>query len=235
MEISGFPLVNLLLWVKKMGCWNETCALTGLPIKENDRVVMVLFREESFTIPKKHFDEQNFEKILFCTHGVFRGTYNEYGWIKELKEDKVRFGENAWTKNIFFFEEAWDLALSHNDLFTKIDGEIVQNEIKSFLLFAKDEGYKIDMDYPWLKDLVKVFAIAHKERIDLFSGSTFSGSQGYDVQFRKKLKDKFFNQKIDEIYEFQSQNDQQMSSNEDNFFFDEDDEEEEKEGEESCV
>ena len=66
-----------------MGCWNETCAVTGSPICINDEVVLVLFdsNSQSFINDIPHY-------YVPYLKNISKGTYNGYGWIKENEKLK---------------------------------------------------------------------------------------------------------------------------------------------------
>lgn len=53
-----------------MGCWNETCGITQLPITDGDEVVVYLLREYGY---------QNVWSLIPVP---FFGIYDDYGWIE---------------------------------------------------------------------------------------------------------------------------------------------------------
>lgn len=98
-----------------MGCWTESCAMSGLPIMEDDHCFAVVVKEEESR-------SAMFEWVCgtadvlgwygdggrngYCTEEdqavwVFEGHYNDYGYLKEHKmpPDKV------W---VLVSEVAWD-------------------------------------------------------------------------------------------------------------------------------
>jgi hypothetical protein len=89
-----------------MGCWNETCALSGLPIVGGDQCVRI------------RFDDVNL--IAFCGEEDFmrhiiqfeKGEYDEYGAVKgndQCHEDG----------DVFFLKHFWDKAIDDfNNLYS---------------------------------------------------------------------------------------------------------------------
>lgn len=60
-----------------MGCWNETCRLTSLPILVNEPIVCCL-------VSSRYDDECQ-------TSPFFRGTYDEYGCVENVNDGEVEF------------------------------------------------------------------------------------------------------------------------------------------------
>lgn len=73
-----------------MGCWNETCGLTQMPICGGDKVRMFLIVEHAYP---RHLSSHRDVCISYGTElwrpfGLpLKGTYDEYGRIEEIEED----------------------------------------------------------------------------------------------------------------------------------------------------
>lgn len=70
-----------------MGCWNRTCAATGMPIMENDKVTLIVFHtQRAFEDADDRWGLGSFHLFL-NNRGVLifeDVTYDEYGFVKEL-------------------------------------------------------------------------------------------------------------------------------------------------------
>jgi hypothetical protein len=102
-----------------MGCWQETCAMTHLPIYEGDRCVVVVLSElfnEVREVNPEVVRFKSYEDFKYVEQ-VHRGTYDDYGWIKEMKDEEAPdkhgvprpFSQRRVT--IFFHEQVWDEAV----------------------------------------------------------------------------------------------------------------------------
>jgi len=72
-----------------MGCWNETCGLTQMPICAGDPVRMFLIVEHSYP---RHLGARDvcisYSTELWKPFGLpLKGTYDEYGRIENIEED----------------------------------------------------------------------------------------------------------------------------------------------------
>ena len=78
-----------------MGCWNETCGLSGLPITEGDKVklVFLLPRYRSMTIEGLSSYCDSTSVLTPCLLPI-TGEYNDYGGIENIVED--------WNTDIVF-------------------------------------------------------------------------------------------------------------------------------------
>lgn len=80
-----------------MGCWNETCAITNVPITWETRVVGLFTTENKYKLP---------ECEIFPLH--IRGQYNDYGGIENIDENKSEnlfvhaFNEQVKGKHEFY-------------------------------------------------------------------------------------------------------------------------------------
>lgn len=70
-----------------MGCWNETCGVTQMPIESGDpvRLFLIVEREHSYN---KEGGALHYSTDLWRPFGLpLRGLYNDYGGIEEMEED----------------------------------------------------------------------------------------------------------------------------------------------------
>lgn len=66
-----------------MGCWNETCMLSNIPILSGDPVVCYITHENTMTGSIEHSIRDHQVPISFG----LRGVYNDYGCISKIKDD----------------------------------------------------------------------------------------------------------------------------------------------------
>lgn len=131
-----------------MGCWNETCAVTGAPIFESDPVVMVVFHKHAEGMwavgGPSCYDEIEL---------IAKGEYDDYGWVKV--DGKVA-GEpgtlRGYLRSIFVRRDAWD--------------SIIASE-------SADPSAKTEQ----LAEYSRVARSCFLCRIDLRGGLEFKGSQ----------------------------------------------------------
>jgi len=95
-----------------MGCWDETCALTGLGIHSGDPVVRVEAkypeRKLSWDIAFGIFDQVYDLKRV---RSIMSGNYDDYGGLENAPRGDVEDDIAAF----FFHEEAWQWALKEYD------------------------------------------------------------------------------------------------------------------------
>lgn len=113
-----------------MGCWNETCGISQMPICAGDKVRMFLIVEAEHW----HDVALHYSTDLWRPFGLpLKGTYDEYGDIENLEEDALT-----------------DLMLEHlRDIIVEVPnrmGEIFKREEldwETALNFLTDEGLKV--------------------------------------------------------------------------------------------
>lgn len=97
-----------------MGCWNETCQLTNLPIQRNDPVMLLITIQRYNLNPQYYIDDQ---AIPFCL--PITGIYNEYGCIDDPKIHP--YTETLLTKTRFYDTETHiELNMDLNELLRAI-------------------------------------------------------------------------------------------------------------------
>lgn len=70
-----------------MGCWNETCGISQMPICGGDQVRMFLIVSNSFDSSD---DNHSYTTDLWRPFGLpLKGTYDEYGRIENIEEDAL--------------------------------------------------------------------------------------------------------------------------------------------------
>lgn len=68
-----------------MGCWNETCGISQMPICAGDKVRMFLIVSNGY---EQYDDCHSYTTDLWRPFGLpLKGTYDEYGGIENLEED----------------------------------------------------------------------------------------------------------------------------------------------------
>lgn len=70
-----------------MGCWNETCGITQMPICGGDKVRMFLIVANDY---EGYDDCHSYTTDLWRPFGLpLKGTYDEYGRIEDIEEDAM--------------------------------------------------------------------------------------------------------------------------------------------------
>jgi len=97
-----------------MGCWNETCALSSLPIQEGEEIVLVLLREPC--LPDFH----NLYKPIFLP---IIGTYNNYGGIENIQDTESSKLISVKFKSLndkIHQENQYEAAFFHKDIYDEV-------------------------------------------------------------------------------------------------------------------
>lgn len=69
-----------------MGSWDETCALSNLPICPGDKVVGIILRESPYSsVGEVCYISDN----LLPSSFLFRGVYDDYGSLTDINKDKI--------------------------------------------------------------------------------------------------------------------------------------------------
>jgi hypothetical protein len=141
-----------------MGCWDETDAITHAPIHGGEPVVMVLLTQKG-TDRSWWTDPWLF--VRDCVEGVYKGSYNEYGWISEIPEWEGRPDFRA----IFFRESVWDTICKMQPKPEEPRGKV--GEIA------------------FIDELTAVTAFACRNRLHLNVGLDYKGCQSYYPEHKK--------------------------------------------------
>jgi hypothetical protein len=87
-----------------MGCWNETCALSGLPIQEDDECYMLEFDDIGLIAC---CGIENFNDYFRHLKSIEFGKYDECGNIKIIKKTNC---EQVPDGRCFILKNFWDFA-----------------------------------------------------------------------------------------------------------------------------
>lgn len=176
-----------------MGCWDETCALTLLPIYVGQEAVMVVIGVQGTIAFKKYGSEFLFgrDKLPYWIEAVHQGKYNDYGWIEGVDnppgkneiDPKDTYSQRVLSLRrvtIFFHKEAWDYAVKEK--------LAEANGLRHFY-----EGYRSGSVYdpPLLTneqiEFLAVVRYARGVRRDLGVCEAFHGSQSGDCDQYDRL------------------------------------------------
>ena len=131
-----------------MVTWNQTCAVTNLPILYDDEVVLFLLEHSRFHegfFPFTGYIDSNCTPLYFA----IRGKYDDYNGIKDIQNaERIADYLNSLGTNKVFPREAKGLAKEIN--------EIIHDEN----CFLSTEGQKQGIDYTFIKADVYDFLIA---------------------------------------------------------------------------
>lgn len=173
-----------------MGCWDETCALTNTPIRCGSPCVMVLIERERRNRFYGPFGNSwlDFNKVK----GIYKGYYNDYGWMK----DKKGYGGNDievegcdW--NFKKYEDRPDekfyIVFFHRNVWDACQKFHAENKQGNWNLEMPDRMEEINGEVKFSKhpefsrEFVVVCCIAHSTRRDLLAGVQFKGCQDWNT------------------------------------------------------
>lgn len=168
-----------------MGCWFETDAITRMPIRDDERVVIIVpvLDTEKYGYYYSVTEGDWLHVSKFLLHVGF-GTYDGYGSIKEMPDfDASQSPKEISLRTIFLKESTW-LAIQ-NDAYMEtnfrehIDLNKVQRESgrKYLPTVYKNQNDPFNGDDELWATYQKMVWFADINRIDLTSGLTFKGSQ----------------------------------------------------------
>ena len=140
-----------------MGSWHETCSLTNLPIYEDEKVVMVTFPERLFPT------SMSISSFFVRAAIVEKGTYDEYGSLKELADkdgDSPRPGKEKL--RAFFKKSVWDAVLKikpqkdpHNFEQGRIDWLLQNDSIEAGMREKNRERFKTTLGEKAFEEAMK--------------------------------------------------------------------------------
>jgi len=151
-----------------MGRWNETCAVTGLPIREGTPVLMIVpvMGDGSWRQPTM------FPFVATSVSFVGRGKYDGCGGIIEHEEDE---DSTAHLRSIFVRLDVWDRVLP---LMTEdVDDILALDEVILGKACSEDEVAAHSRNIDGVRDVIALLMFCSMTRIDPQRGILFKGSQ----------------------------------------------------------
>ena len=153
-----------------MGSWNETCALTRMPIMENDPVVKI----HTVSLAQGCFESIHELGNVPLTLGLFsRGTYADYGRIA-LANDPLTTSNERWCAHALKTNDFWRaIAIEggHTRLIALNEQQLINGMLVIFDLVGKvDEEF--DDYYEWLQTACEQFTAANKAWADGLAATT---------------------------------------------------------------
>ncbi len=199
-----------------MGCWEETCALTLLPIYQKQPCVVVVMNE-TYTNRYRKADHPSIIRLEHndncCdVEAIHTGTYSEYGWINEVPDvmapapqqgngNEIVYVDRPLSQRrftMFFHVAVWEDAVKAGmEEAKRWEGHRL-SEIKTMddfhRKYAEEDGteYKpsIFAKKPPSAEAVMLHAVArvaYWTRRDLFASEQFHGSQAWENQHYNML------------------------------------------------
>lgn len=164
-----------------MGCFNETCKITRLPILADEHVVV-------FTIPKDvlKYKDETIQPIFDNIHKVkkYIGRYDDYGWLEniEISDEEYENTFKIFIKyTIFNFIKSW-LEYKHCETRkTEVKRKIEYLETYQNFVFTYEDK-EVFMEFGQL------LSFCYQNRIDLFCNPY--NSQYLELDFHKDLSEK---------------------------------------------
>lgn len=190
-----------------MGCWDETCILTNLPIYSDQPCVVVLldrFLSDNYRRKRgfQHFMRDN--ELSHITQ-IHHGTYNSYGWINEVEDKKEPHPQEEGNGKIvyvdrplshrfvtiFFHKEAWDKAVKAGMEESKEDWEYHLDRLRINNMFGSNASSLVTESV--LREFCAVAHVAFETRRYLMLSDQFHGHQDnvsdyYDILHKLTAK-----------------------------------------------
>ena len=161
-----------------MGCWNETCVITNLPIRHENECVFIDFNPKS--IEMQFYED--WSGGGWARHKdiirIIKGHYNDYGSIDEFEKEDEKIDRDSYVR-VFFLKSAWDTVVANVDYGYK---DIRQDHGRD--PFNEFSGYyhhpDTQMDY--LEEAMKIMHFCRNARIDPYASAVYGGCQHEEVE-----------------------------------------------------
>lgn len=167
-----------------MGSYNETCALTRLPIDAGEQCIMVVLNKERMTEIMKNLPWDSpfsSRSDLSRVTMLVKGTYNDYGWLEELASPLPYNREKHLP--IFFRINPWKKALKSK----------LAINYKGFMW--NTGTYPLELHKPkleqgaTLEEFSSVLEFAEYARVNILAGINMAGrTDDYEKQYDVLLK-----------------------------------------------
>lgn len=159
-----------------MGCWNETCAVTNLPIYEGEKV--------NFHIITEQYNIYDF----FCI--PITGKYNDYGSIENIPD-------TVYNKTTF---DVFKRLIEQNKIFVR--GEKQVNDINDLVNCIERRNVFYDSGYDGFCKLHPFFIKAEVEDIirkDILARNVYSTDETFLAHSTKRISERFAKIKSERI------------------------------------
>jgi hypothetical protein len=125
-----------------MGCWNETCAISGLPIEEGEECYRIQFTDVNL-IAFCCID--SFTGFLEAVENISLGRYDGYGG---LIEDQPPIPTQDGT--VYILKKFWDMASDVDEDIAKAVEKIYKEDYRRFELTDKVVAKHPDIASDWM-------------------------------------------------------------------------------------
>lgn len=121
-----------------MGCWTESCAVSGLPIEEDQECVAVVLDHKEYAnlLETNAVCVYYLKELYRLSPGafeVFHGVYDDYGWLKGHRPNPV--DGPGYKPFSLIRKEVWDLIQDWDQY--PMDGiRWANSDVKRFLMFC---------------------------------------------------------------------------------------------------
>lgn len=153
-----------------MGSWNETCALTRLPIMENDPVVKI----HTISVSSDCFDSIHELGHVPLMLGLFsHGTYADYGKVA-LASDPLTTNNEAWCARALQTNDFWRsirLDEGYTRLIALNEHQLINGMLMLYDLVGKT-GETFDDYSKWLETACAAFTLANKTWADTLTANS---------------------------------------------------------------
>ena len=161
-----------------MGCWDETDAITHVPILYDENVVMIELTQEACDDNFRWTDNSATMHEDYITQ-IYKGIYDGYGWIKEARSLNQFDDDRPDLRTIFIRQKNWDFIVD----FANCYKWPIKSQLDSFKFWNKRDS-KINH----FEELIAITIFVSLARLNLNVGLSCKGAQHYGEEQTKLLE-----------------------------------------------
>lgn len=149
-----------------MGCWNETCLISNLPIKCSEPVIGVICKSSKLTYISNSTYHNTLAKPIYLP---FKGKYNDYGIVEYITDDLSKLINDFNKKYNHNFNNSEELLnyVRNNDegFFLCMIKEPIFNLLVNEIGSRQPYGLNITMKQAYLSKVKKYYKLNKKVKI----------------------------------------------------------------------
>lgn len=164
-----------------MGVWDETCALTNTAIFADEPCIMVRLRPSVFRYEPERQPFGGNELAWADLIDIHEGTYDEYGWLKDLPASRNLRREDYPYLQDYEFSLEDDPRRHEVVIFFHLSvwmdcQEEPMREQQDFIAYQSKRERRAN-SIPRFVEFLRVLTVASRARRDILSGRLYSGHQ----------------------------------------------------------
>lgn len=166
-----------------MGCWDETDAITGIPIYSGEICYMIVIDYKGYEV-MFGYDNINYDHVKMIEKGI----YNDYGDLVERENSPSNpYNPNEMDIIIFIKEETWNFLLNNISELSIEDREPAARVRAELDEVMKREYNPLHLSQIFL-DFYKICRFALRVRRSIITGWFWRGSQDYEYKKEDRLR-----------------------------------------------